>query len=89
MWGPSMIEHKYNIKSVQRIGLTNYLVEVELLTKVGFLWRKRWQSDIAFYRTYNGSYWYEESSGIRASHMKDMLDAAVRKYQWDNETKEL
>jgi hypothetical protein len=79
-----MAECKYHVRSVQRIGNFNYQVELEKLTNVGWLWWKKWESDITFYRTDDGVYWYEEKTGHRAHYMDPILDAAVRKYKWEN-----
>ena len=79
-----MAECKYHVRSVQRIGNFNYQVELEKLTNVGWLWWKKWESDITFYRTDDGVYWYEEKTGNRAYYMDQILDAAARKYKWEN-----
>ena len=61
MWGPGMAEIGYQVRSVKQICEFNYLVELEKLTKVGWLFWKRYESDITFYRS-SGIYWYEEKN---------------------------
>lgn len=79
-----MAECKYNVRSVTKIGFENYKVELEKLTKVGWFWWVRWQSDIIFYRTDIWPYWYEAKTGHRAHYMDQILDAAVRKHKLEH-----
>lgn len=91
--GYIMTDYKYQVRSVQKIGELNYLVELERLTTVGWLWWKRLESEIKFFRTdvtlegIRSPRWYEEATGKRAYYLEDMLDAAVRKYTWEQENK--
>jgi hypothetical protein len=83
-----MSSKKYVPRSVKRVVARNvngveWTVELEILTEVGF-WKKRWQSDILFYRSEEGN-WYERDTGFLASGMDQILNAAVRQYKWSQE----